>query len=60
MLRNNRLKDMSAGSLTVIGLALALGFLVAMLSSLVSAAAFIFPDLGLEAAIHETTPADPS
>jgi len=56
MMRINRLRDMSGGSLTSIRVALALGFLVAMLSlpgcQRSSAIVVNFPDPGLEAAIR--------
>ena len=56
MTRNNRLRGLSGGSWAVIGMVLALGFLVAMLSvpgcKRSSADVINFPDPGLEAAIR--------
>jgi len=53
MIQKKRLRGMSDGSLTAMGMALALGFLVAMISVPVSAVVVNFPDPALETAIRD-------
>jgi len=53
MKRSKRLRNMGGGSLAAIGMALALGVLVAMVSVPASAVVVNFPDPGLEAAIRD-------
>ena len=53
--RNNRLRDMRSRGLAVIGMALVLGVLVAIVSAPAFAVVVDFPDPGLEAAIRDAT-----